>query len=154
MDPRYPNTLYAAAHQRRRHVYTYISGGPESAIYKSIDGGESWNKLSEGLPEVDLGRIGMDISPVNPDYVYAIIEAADKKGGFFRIAPSETNLKFKQLYWPETNVLVTRFLSEKGAAELAPFVGLFQLIQPALLLTKNSSYTLLSSVNMDTANPY
>ena len=84
MDPRYPNILYAAAHQRRRHVYTYLGGGPESAIYKSIDGGESWNKVSEGLPEVDLGRIGIDISPVNPDYLFAIVEAADKKGGFFR----------------------------------------------------------------------
>lgn len=84
MDPRDSKVLYATAHQRRRHVFTYINGGPESAMYKSTDGGESWNKLSNGLPKVDMGRIGMAISPVNPDYLFAIIEAADKKGGVYR----------------------------------------------------------------------
>ncbi|MBS0000974.1 MAG: glycosyl hydrolase [Cyclobacteriaceae bacterium] len=84
MDPRDPEVLYAAAHQRRRHVYTYISGGPESAVYKSTDGGKSWKKIIKGLPEVNLGRIGLDISPVNPDHLFAIVEAADNKGGFFR----------------------------------------------------------------------
>jgi len=84
MDPRDPNVLYAAAHQRRRHVYTYISGGPESAVYKTVDGGETWTKQTKGLPEVDLGRIGLAVSPINPDYVFAMVEAADDKGGFFR----------------------------------------------------------------------
>ncbi len=83
MDPRDPNVLYATAHQRRRHVWTYIDGGPETAIYKSVDGGANWNKLSNGLPSGDLGRIGMDISPANPDVVYAIIKATEG-GGFFR----------------------------------------------------------------------
>ncbi len=83
-DPRNSNVLYAAAHQRRRHVFTYISGGPESAIYKSTDAGATWNKLTKGLPEADMGRIGLAISPVNPDCIYAIIEASDKKGGVFR----------------------------------------------------------------------
>lgn len=84
MDPRYSNVLYACAHQRRRQVFAYISGGPESNIYKSTDGGVTWDTLRKGLPEVDKGRIGLAISPVNPDYVYAIVEAADKKGGVFR----------------------------------------------------------------------
>jgi photosystem II stability/assembly factor-like uncharacterized protein len=84
MDPRDPNVLYAAAHQRRRHVYTYISGGPESAVYKTVDGGETWTKQTKGLPEVELGRIGLAVSPINPDYVFAIVEAADDNGGFFR----------------------------------------------------------------------
>lgn len=74
MDPRDPKVLYATAHQRRRHVFTYLSGGPESALYKSEDGGKSWNKLNNGLPGGDLGRIGMDLSPANPDVVYATIE--------------------------------------------------------------------------------
>ncbi|MGB0193664.1 MAG: glycosyl hydrolase [Schleiferiaceae bacterium] len=74
MDPRDPKTLYATAHQRRRHVYTYLSGGPESAIYKSTDGGANWDKLSGGLPGGDVGRIGMDIAPANPDKLYATIE--------------------------------------------------------------------------------
>lgn len=84
MDPRYPEVMYAAAHQRRRHVYTYLGGGPESAIYKTINGGEDWFKVSKGLPEVDMGRIGLDVSPLNPDILFAIIEAGDDKGGFFR----------------------------------------------------------------------
>lgn len=83
MDPRNSNTLYATAHQRQRKVFTYIGGGPESAIYKSTDGGATWNKIMNGIPSVDLGRIGLSVSPVNPDYVYAIVEAAEGKGGVF-----------------------------------------------------------------------
>jgi photosystem II stability/assembly factor-like uncharacterized protein len=84
MDPRDPDVLYASAWQRRRHVWTFLGGGPESALYKSTDAGESWNKISAGLPSGDVGRIGLCVSPVDPDYVYAIIEAADDNGGFFR----------------------------------------------------------------------
>ena len=84
MDPRNNNVLYATAHQRRRQGFTYISGGPESGIYKSTDAGVSWNKINKGLPEVDLGRIGMGVSPVNPDVLYCMVEASDKKGGTYR----------------------------------------------------------------------
>jgi len=84
LDPRDPDTLYASAYQRRRHVWTLIDGGPESGIYKSTDGGRSWRKINKGLPEVDLGRIGLAVSPANPDIVYAIVEAADGKSGFYR----------------------------------------------------------------------
>jgi photosystem II stability/assembly factor-like uncharacterized protein len=84
MDPRNSNVLYAAAHQRQRKVFTYIGGGPESALYKSTDGGNTWNKIMSGLPSgVDIGRIGFAISPVNPDYLFAVVEAANDKGGFF-----------------------------------------------------------------------
>jgi photosystem II stability/assembly factor-like uncharacterized protein len=86
LDPRNPEIMYATAHQRRRHVYTYISGGPGSAIYKTTDGGKNWRKLTSGLPSVNMGRVGMAISPANPDVLYAIIEAEDKKGGFFKSA--------------------------------------------------------------------
>ena len=79
-----PDTIYAAAYQRRRHVWTLIDGGPESAIYRSVDGGSTWNKLKSGLPSVDLGRIGLAISPVDHNVVYATIEAAEEKGGIFR----------------------------------------------------------------------
>ena len=84
MDPRDPDVLYASAYQRRRHVWTLINGGPESAIYKSTDAGKTWRKLTSGLPGNDKGRIGLDISPANPDVIYAIVEAADGKGGVFR----------------------------------------------------------------------
>ncbi len=84
MDPRNPDVLYASAFQRRRHVFTYLGGGPQSGIYKSIDGGANWVKVNKGLPKVDLGRIGLAIAPSNPETVYAIVEAAQGKGGFYR----------------------------------------------------------------------
>ena len=84
IDPRNPDILYAASHQRRRRVYTKIDGGPESKIYKSTDGGVNWEKLSGGLPGGDVGRIGLALSSVNPDVVYALIELPNSKGGFYR----------------------------------------------------------------------
>ncbi len=80
MDPRDPNVLYAAAHQRQRKVFTYIGGGPESALYKSNDAGTTWSKIMSGMPSGDIGRIGLAISPANPDVVYAIVEAAEGGG--------------------------------------------------------------------------
>ncbi|MEE8585864.1 MAG: glycosyl hydrolase, partial [Acidobacteriota bacterium] len=83
-DPRDPDTLYAVAHQRRRHVFTLIDGGPESAIYKSTDAGANWRKINKGLPSGQRGRIGLAVSPPNPDVIYAIVEAQEDKGGFYR----------------------------------------------------------------------
>ncbi|WP_116128044.1 WD40/YVTN/BNR-like repeat-containing protein [Lewinella sp. IMCC34183] len=84
MDPRDPNVLYAAFHQRQRKVFTYLGGGPESGLYKTTDGGATWMPLKNGLPGGDLGRIGIDVSPANPDVVYAVVEAPDGKGGIYR----------------------------------------------------------------------
>ncbi|NOX45889.1 MAG: glycosyl hydrolase [Chlorobi bacterium] len=84
LDPRNPDVIYATSEQRRRHVFTKIGGGPESNIHKSTDGGKTWKKLTSGIPKVDKGGMGIAISPVNPDVVYVIIEAAMGKGGFFR----------------------------------------------------------------------
>lgn len=84
MDPRDPMVLYAASYQRRRHVWTLINGGPESRIYKSTDGGAHWDVLGGGLPSGDVGRIGLAISPADPDFLYAIVEAAEGRGGVFR----------------------------------------------------------------------
>ena len=83
-DPRNPDVMYAASWQRRRHVWTFISGGPESMIFKTEDGGTTWDTLRTGLPSVDMGRIALAVSPVNPDVVYSIIEASNGKGGFFK----------------------------------------------------------------------
>lgn len=82
VDPRNPDVLYAAAYQRRRHVWTLIDGGPESVIYRSTDAGQSWRKINKGLPDGDKGRIGLAVSPVNPDVVYATVEAAKGQSGF------------------------------------------------------------------------
>ena len=89
MDPRDPNTLYAAAQQRRRHVFTYVGGGPESGMHKTTDGGKTWTKINKGLPS-SMGRIGLAISPANNDYIYAVVEAANGKGGTFRTTDGGT----------------------------------------------------------------
>jgi len=84
MDSRDPDLLFAAAYQRRRRVWTLVAGGPESAIYKSTDGGTSWRKLDKGIPDGHKGRIGLAISPQDPDVVYATIAAEGDQSGFFR----------------------------------------------------------------------
>ena len=91
MDPRNPDVLYAASYQRRRHVWTLIDGGPESAIHKSRDGGASWQKLANGLPKEEMGRIGLAVAPSDPEVVYATIEAARGASGFFRSADGGIN---------------------------------------------------------------
>ena len=73
MDPSNSDILYATAEQRRRTSFTKIGGGPESAVYKSTDNGETWRKIMKGLPSVDIGGVGIDVSPADPNYVYMIV---------------------------------------------------------------------------------
>jgi photosystem II stability/assembly factor-like uncharacterized protein len=84
LDPRDPDVVYASSYQRRRRVWTLINGGPESTVHKSTDGGATWRTIARGLPGGDKGRIGLDISPANPDVLYAIVEASGDSGGFYR----------------------------------------------------------------------
>ena len=84
MDPRNPDILIAATWQRRRHFYTLINGGPESALYRSADAGKSWKKITTGVPSGALGRIGLAMSPKDPDVVYATVESTPGDGGMFR----------------------------------------------------------------------
>jgi hypothetical protein len=84
IDPTNPEILYASAHQRRRTEATYIGGGPESTLYKSTDGGKTWKEIAAGLPKSDMGRIGIAVSPVDENYVYAIVEGRYGKGGLYR----------------------------------------------------------------------
>jgi photosystem II stability/assembly factor-like uncharacterized protein len=86
MDPRNPDQLYAATWQRGRTVASYMGGGPGTAIYSSANGGETWNKLSSGLPSGNLGKIGLAISPQQPDVIYAAIEIERRQGGVYRSA--------------------------------------------------------------------
>lgn len=83
-DPSNPDTIYAAAYQRRRHVWAHMGGGPSSGIYKSTDGGDNWRKLETGLPKGDMGKIGLAVTPADPNIVYATIEAGEKEKGFYR----------------------------------------------------------------------
>jgi photosystem II stability/assembly factor-like uncharacterized protein len=90
-DPRNPDIIYATSYQRRRHVWALVAGGPESAIFKSFDAGKSWKKITNGLPSVDLGRIGIAVSPQNPDVIYAIVAAAWGESGFYRSSDAGEN---------------------------------------------------------------
>lgn len=83
MDPRDPDVIYAATWQRHRTVAAYMGGGPESGIHRSLDGGETWEKLSAGLPKSNLGKIGLAISPQNPDKIYAAVETDRTQGGLY-----------------------------------------------------------------------
>ncbi|HLK60816.1 MAG TPA: hypothetical protein VKU00_29905 [Chthonomonadaceae bacterium] len=82
IDPQHPDTLVAAAYQRRRTPFGFNGGGPGSSLYKTTDGGQTWKKLTEGLPTGDTGRIGLDIYHKDPKILYACIENA--AGGIFR----------------------------------------------------------------------
>lgn len=83
MDPRDPDLLYAATWQRHRTVAAYMGGGPGSGIHRSTDGGETWTQLRTGLPSSNMGKIGLAISPQDPDIVYAAIELDRRTGGVY-----------------------------------------------------------------------
>ena len=84
LDPRNPDVMYAVAWQRLRSVGVLLDGGPGTGIHKSEDGGETWRELTEGLPDENMGKTGLAISPQNPDVIYATIELANRTGGFWR----------------------------------------------------------------------
>ncbi|OUV75458.1 MAG: glycosyl hydrolase, partial [Flavobacteriales bacterium TMED123] len=84
IDPRNPNLLYAATWQRHRTVAGYLGGGPGTAIYKSNDGGDNWVKLKNGLPTSNMGKIGLVLSPQNPDVIYTAIELDRRTGGVYK----------------------------------------------------------------------
>ena len=95
MDPSNPEVLYAAFWEFRRTAFSFSSGGLNSALYKSTDGGKTWQKLQNGLPKGKLGRIAVTVAPSNPDIVYAVFEAEKKEEkGLYRSDDGGKNWKF------------------------------------------------------------
>jgi photosystem II stability/assembly factor-like uncharacterized protein len=84
MDAFDPDVIYAASYQRRRHVGILVAGGPEGKIFRSRDGGDSWSEIMSGIPDVDLGRIALEVSRHRPGVVYALVAAQRDQSGFFR----------------------------------------------------------------------
>ncbi|MBW3589176.1 MAG: glycosyl hydrolase [Actinobacteria bacterium] len=86
LDPSNPRILYAAVWQARRTPWSMESGGPDSSLYRSLDGGDTWDDITErdGLPKVVKGRMGIAASPARPGRVWALIEADKDKGGLYR----------------------------------------------------------------------
>lgn len=97
-DPGNPDILYAASYQRDRRSYSFVAGGPESAIWKSTDAGNSWTRLTNGLPTGDMGRIGISVSRSMPNRIYATVHAED--GGIYRSDDAGAN-------WTRTNTLTS-----------------------------------------------
>ncbi len=83
MDMKNPLILYAAFWEHSRYPWTMKSGGKNSGLYKSTDGGTTWKKLKEGLPE-EFGKAGISVSRANPERVFAVLEAKGNKGGVYR----------------------------------------------------------------------
>ncbi len=95
MDPSNPEVLYAAFWEFRRTAHSFNSGGMNSALYKSNDGGKTWQKLQNGLPKGKLGRIAVTIAPSNPQIIYAVMEAEKKEEkGLYRSDDGGANWKF------------------------------------------------------------
>ena len=85
IDPSNPNILYASMWEFRRTAWSFESGGDYSALYKSIDAGKTWNKIHNGFPKGQLGRLAIAVAPSNPNVLYTVIEAEeDLRKGLYR----------------------------------------------------------------------
>ena len=96
MDPTNPNILYASMWEFRRTAWSFNSGGENSALYKSTDGGENWNKIHSGFPEGKLGRLAIGVSESNPSTLYTVIEAEKNEDkGLYRSVDGGKNWEQK-----------------------------------------------------------
>ena len=107
MDPSNPRVIYAATWEAERKPWTMNSGGPGSGLYKTSDGGDTWRRLTEGLPSGILGKIAVSVSPARPSRVFALVEHKDKPGLYrsddggrnFRLVGADRNLITRAWYY-------------------------------------------------------
>tara|TARA_A100001011_G_scaffold230424_1_gene238519 strand:+ start:4374 stop:7367 length:2994 start_codon:yes stop_codon:yes gene_type:complete len=92
-SPDDPNTIYAASWEVNRKPWTIMSGSKDGGIYKSVDGGQSWTKLSKGLPTGNIGKIDLATSPADSKRIYALIEAGEGQGGVYVSYDKGSNFK-------------------------------------------------------------
>ncbi|HJS23786.1 MAG TPA: hypothetical protein VJ751_05405 [Pyrinomonadaceae bacterium] len=110
IDPTNPNILYAGMWSFERKPWTHRSGSEKGGVYKSIDGGRTWNKLTNGLPKL-IGRIGIRVAPSNPNVVYAIMEAkdgtlyrSDDRGETFKMVSKQDSIVSRGFYYTTVRV--------------------------------------------------
>jgi photosystem II stability/assembly factor-like uncharacterized protein len=111
MHPTNPRILYAGMWRAERKPWTLVSGAPEGGVYRSTDGGSSWEKLTEGLPEGLIGKVGLAVSPADPDRVWAMVEAnpgnglyrSDDGGDSWRFLTGEDRLAGRPFYYHHVN---------------------------------------------------
>ncbi|WP_091412277.1 VPS10 domain-containing protein [Aquimarina amphilecti] len=101
MDMTNPRILYASMWEHRRYPWIMESGGAYSGLYKSTDGGDTWNKMKDGLP-TDFGKSGISVSRANPDRVFSVIEAEGEKGGVYR--SDDAGKKWEQVNSDRVNI--------------------------------------------------
>jgi photosystem II stability/assembly factor-like uncharacterized protein len=98
LDPRNPDILLAATHQRQRRFFGMIHGGPESALWRSMDAGKTWTQVRGGFPQGDLGRIGLERAPSNLNMIYAQVEGPEGRGGLYRSADNGVTWEKRNSY--------------------------------------------------------
>lgn len=110
IDPQNPNILYAGVWRFERKPWTFVSGSEKGGVFKSIDGGRTWKKITGGLPKL-IGRIGVKVAPSNPDVVYAITEAkegtmyrSDDRGETFRMVSRQASIVSRGFYYSDLRV--------------------------------------------------
>ncbi len=110
IDPQNPNILYAAMWRFERKPWTFVSGSEKGGVFRSIDGGRTWSKLTNGLPKL-MGRIGVKVAPSNPNIVYVIAETkegtlfrSDDKGDAFRTMTRQANIVSRGFYYTDLRV--------------------------------------------------
>lgn len=108
IDPQEPKILYASLWQFRRKPYFFTSGGPGSGLYRSMDGGKNWTKLTNGLPPGDLGRIALSIAPSRPSVLYANVEAnktalyrSEDMGSSWTRVSTDFNIQVRPFYFSD-----------------------------------------------------
>lgn len=111
LNPRNPRIVFAGMWRAERKPWTMVSGGEEGGVYRSLDGGDTWKKLGGGLPEGIVGKVGITVSPANPDRVWAIIEA-EPEGGVYRSddggeswTRTNSDNKLRQRAWYYTHII-------------------------------------------------
>ena len=97
-NPADPDVIYAATYQRRRHTWALLAGGPESGFHKSTDGGQTWRRIRTGLPSGDVGKIGLAVTPANPDLVFATMEGRGANRGFFHSSDQGESFERRSSY--------------------------------------------------------
>src|SRR6476660_902047 len=110
IDPTNPNILYAGMWSFERKPWTHRSGSEKGGVFRSLDGGRTWNKVTDGLPKL-LGRIGIRVAPSNPNVVYAIVESkdgtlyrSDDRGDTFKQVSKQTNIVSRGFYYTRVRI--------------------------------------------------
>lgn len=150
MDPANPRVLYAATWEAARKAWTIVSGGPGSGVYKSTDGGDTWQPLIGGLPKGVKGKIGLAVSPVRPERVYALVEAAEGSGLY---RSDDAGVSFQYVN-PDRRLTTRAFYYIHLIAHPSDEDGLFVAAHGSWLLRSTDAGRSFTTIDGDTHGDY